>query len=113
MNAAVYNQDDPLDGVHARCACRSGVRLTGAEIEQALRLGGRPPCMTVREFAEFVRTSESVIYRMIARGELRGAINGRGKPMRIWTARGVREFFSPKNSPCQYCARARGIGNGS
>lgn len=69
--------------------------LTGAEIERAFRLGDHPPILSVKQAARMVGESESAIYRRVARGEFRSAINGRGKPLRFWRDRFVKEYFAP------------------
>jgi hypothetical protein len=75
----------------------SGRALTRDEIDRGLRLSEFPAVLTVREAAALLRLSESALYHRVGRGEFRGAINGRGKPMRFWRDRLVKEFFSPRN----------------
>lgn len=72
-------------------------RLTSAEIESGFRLTDASPVLTVREAAALLRISESTLYHRVSRGEFRSAINGRGKPLRFWRDRLVKEFFSPRN----------------
>lgn len=75
---------------------RSVNRLTAAEIESGFRLTDSSPVLTVREAAALLRISESTLYHRVSRGEFRSAINGRGKPLRFWRDRLVKEFFSPR-----------------
>lgn len=82
-------------------------RLTGAEIERAFRLGDHPPILNVKQAAKLVGESESTLYRRVARGEFRSAINGRGKPLRFWRDRFVKEYFAPGAPGAGASARER------
>lgn len=87
--------------------------LTRDELDRGLRLSDVPPVLTAKEAARLMRLSESALYRRVARGEFRTAINGRGKPLRFWRDRFVKEFFGPANHAAAGLRIERQGGDGS
>ncbi len=60
--------------------------------ELAGPLSEYPPIMTPDEAARLLRVSKSTLYHHVSRGQYRAAVK-RGKPLRFWRDRLVREFF--------------------
>ncbi|MEO1278961.1 MAG: helix-turn-helix domain-containing protein [Planctomycetota bacterium] len=62
------------------------------EIDSAVDADRFPPILTPDEAARLLRISKSTVYHMVSRGELRGSVK-RGKPLRFWRDRLIREYF--------------------
>lgn len=62
------------------------------EIESAIDADRFPPILTPDEAARLLRVSKSTVYHMVSRGELKGSVK-RGKPLRFWRDRLIREYF--------------------
>lgn len=97
---------------HSKQPASPPASLTRDEIDRGLRLSELPAVLTVREAAALLRLSESTLYHRVSRGEFRSAINGRGKPLRFWRDRLVKEFFSPRNRSRNENPSGGGGGNG-
>jgi len=65
-------------------------KLTCTELEAALR--DIPPILTPEEAASVLRIKVSTLYRHVSEGRYGGAVK-RGKPLRFWRDRLVKEFM--------------------
>ena len=64
--------------------------LTQQELDAAL--GGLPPVLTPDEAARLLRLKVSTLYRHVSEGRYGSAVK-RGKPLRFWRDRLVKEFM--------------------
>ncbi len=62
------------------------------EIESAVDGDRFPAILTPNEAARLLRVSKSTVYHMVSRGNLRTSVK-RGKPLRFWRDRLIREYF--------------------
>ncbi len=62
------------------------------EIESAVDAARFPPILTPDEAARLLRISKSTVDHMGRRGALKGS-GKRGKPLRFWRDRLIREYF--------------------
>ena len=65
-------------------------KLQQAELDAALK--DRPPVLTPDEAATLLRLKLSTLYRHVSEGRYAGAVK-RGKPLRFWRDRLVKEFM--------------------
>lgn len=65
-------------------------KLTQTELEAGLK--DLPPVLTPDEAAALLRLKLSTLYRHVSEGRCPGAVK-RGKPLRFWRDRLIREFM--------------------
>jgi len=65
-------------------------KLTQTELDAAL--GKLPPVLTPDEAAQLLRLKLSTLYRHVSEGRYGSAVK-RGKPLRFWRDRLVKEFM--------------------